>query len=378
MRVQLGAYVAAALIALTHSTPAGAQWFKESRTFTLYEENDALTSTGDESYTQGLRLTWDFSQWPEWARNAEPFGLRRLLSKILRRPYQKAEDPCTPQLDRASHPCGSVSFGLGQVQFTPADIKTMELQPQDRPFAGWLFGSMALNVRDGPLQTSTELMAGVVGPLSHAQSFQSLAHWTWSSGAEQPQGWHHQLRNSVHAGVIANAAYHVLEFCRAGCTGAFEERRWLDVTPRGELIATTAMQRASVGLTVRVGARFPDGAFGNRIPANAPLLPPLKKTWWYAGFLTADARAVGFNGFLEGTYADNASNGWRDRNEIKARNTVNEASGGIGVGNRAGSFTFQIVSRTEEYDPFVNSRVVVRPLGRHIYGALTFSINASQ
>ncbi|MGQ0650364.1 MAG: lipid A-modifier LpxR family protein [Gemmatimonadaceae bacterium] len=358
------------------ASPAGAQWFTDARTFTLFEENDALTRTSDESYTQGLRLTWDFSQWPEWATSWEKVvPLRRLANAARGTTTKPVLVPCSPQLDRASHPCGAISVGLGQVQYTPADIIRRDREERDRPYAGWLFGSLALSVRDGPLQTSTEAVLGVIGPLSHAQSFQSLAHWTWSSGSEQPQGWDHQLRNSLHVGLVTTAAYHAFEKCLSGkCSGVYAERRVFDVTPRGEAIATTAMTRASAGLTVRAGYGFPDGLFGQRIPATAPRRGA-GRDWWFAIFASGDVRAVGHNASLEGSYADDGPRNWRTNREIEARGVVNEMSLGFGVGNRAGSISYQHVTRTQEFDPIRIAGVPAVDLGRHVYASVTFSIN---
>src|SRR5688500_6152422 len=68
----------ALLVTLTAS-PADAQnsekWFDAYRTFSLYVENDALAKwakeTSDRSFTQGLRLTWEFAKWPDWAAKAQ-------------------------------------------------------------------------------------------------------------------------------------------------------------------------------------------------------------------------------------------------------------------------------------------------------------------
>jgi lipid A 3-O-deacylase len=374
VRVLFGTTSMVMFATLLASTPASAQWFKDARTFSLYEENDAITSTGDESYTQGVRLTWDFSQWPEWSTRLERFSpLRRVVNFLRRKEMKQVLTACQPQADRAFDPCGTVSFGLGQLQYSPADIKTKELVPRDRPYAGALFGTIGLNVRDGPVQASTEAMIGVLGPLSHSQSFQSLAHWTWSNGAEQPQGWHHQLRNAVILGVVTNVGYRLFEYCKAGpCTGVYEEKRRFDLTVRGEGVATTVMTRASGGLTARLGSRFPDNVLGQRIPATGRSMETRGRSWWWVVFGTADGRAVGHNAYLEGSYADRGPDDWRSRREIELRDFINEWSLGFGIGNRAGSFGFQGVSRTEEYDPIDGARPLI---GRHIYGAVTFAIN---
>jgi lipid A 3-O-deacylase len=371
--------LATAMLLLVAPATIDAQWFQGPRSFTLHEENDALSKTTDESYTQGLRLSWDFSQWPEWAGKLERKTPIRHLANFLRRDSTRtAFIACTPQVDRASHPCGSIGFAFGQVIYTPADLIERNLQVFDRPYAGWLFGSMTLNVRDGPLQTTTEAVVGIIGPQSHGQSFQSAAHWTFSTASEEPQGWKNQLGNSLHAGFITSAGWHAFEWCggfaRMACSGVYAEKRRFDITPRVELVATTAMTRASAGMTVRAGANFSDAAVGQRIAATG-VNPAPGRRWWWVVFGTADARAVGHSAVLDGSYTDRGTNEWHQQRRIVSRNLVNEWAGGFGIGNRAGGITFQRVSRTEEFDLVDPTPNVSLPAGRHTFASVTFSIN---
>lgn len=89
------------------------------------------------------------------------------------------------------------------------NIIRTEVQPDDRPYAGWLSGSFGWSTLQSPTarglsnwwsstQSSTELIVGVTGPPSYAQNTQSLAHWAWSSGSGQPQNWDNQLGTMLH------------------------------------------------------------------------------------------------------------------------------------------------------------------------------------
>jgi hypothetical protein len=369
-----------ALLLVMLSAPLEAQgWFNSARTFSLYEENDAISATGDESYTQGIRLTWDFLEWPSLAHRIErSLSLRGIANRLPGLTVEEVGGRCAPQRTRGNPavPCGSVSFGIGQTIFTPNDILSSILQPDDRPYAGWLFANLGVNVRDGAWQSSTDFVFGMIGPLSHAQSTQSLAHWTWAQGSPMPRGWHHQLRNAVHVGIMQSVAHHVIERCRAGrCTGAYDEKRWFDVTPRTELIAGTFMLRGSIGATARIGRRFPDALVGQRIPATGRPMEVASsggQQWWWAAIASAEQRATGFNALIEGSYADDGPNDWRTMRGIKRLRGSDEWTLGLGAGNRSGSLTAQWVSRSPEW------RVVStgRTTGRHAFVTILLAIHA--
>lgn len=372
------AILSAGLLAVP--TPAHAQggWFESYRTFSLYIENDALAfwkgdASTDERYTQGLRLTWEFAKWPEWAGAAHQ--RLSLLSLVNPSRFKPAHNACDPQLERADLACGSVSFGLGQTIYSPVDVITPALQPRDQPFAGWLFGTIGLNVRDGRWQSTTEVVLGVVGPASLARDTQSLAHWTWAQGAAKPGGWDNQLHGSLHGGLMQTYAVHWFEKCLVAedtCSGGANEERVMDFSPRAELVATTTMVRGSLGAVFRAGRGFPD-FLAQRIPATAlPAKSQAPTKWWWNVFGAADQRWVVHNAFISGSYADGGVDGWRTRREIEAGRRVNELSGGGSVGNGAFSLTFQAVSRSPEWAPF---GMRVADLRRHSYLSLAVALN---
>ncbi len=372
-----------ALAWLAGASPAHAQgWFDSYRTFSVYVENDVLAKwqddTTDESFTQGLRLTWEFGVWPEWA--ATTHHRLSLLSLIKGSRFDRANDSCTPQRTRkAAGGCGVVTFGLGQTMYAPRDIITDDLQTTDQPFAGWLFATMALNTRDGRWQSGTEFVVGVIGPASLARNTQSLAHWTWSQGSAKPAGWNHQLKGSLHGGLMQSYAAHALEYCSGGreCSGGSDEGRIFDVSPKVELLATTAMVRTSGGAILRIGYGFPD-ALGQRIPATAYAAKRTqdRSKWWVAGFAAYDWRAVWHNAFLSGSYADGGPAGWQNVGQIAPRRGINERSLGVTLGNNAFTISVQGVSRSLEWDPIsITGEVQKNPRGRHSYASVMFGLN---
>jgi lipid A 3-O-deacylase len=358
---------------------APTSWFKTFRTFSIYAENDALAKwakdTTDETYTQGMRFTWGFSKFPDWAEHVSRFPLRVLRLATRLKSSDPIEEVCTPQVDR-SLPCGSVSFGLGQTIYSPVNIRTSFVQPQDQPFAGWLFVTAAAHVRDQRLQSSTELVFGVTGPASIGRETQSWAHWTWSHGSARPGGWDNQLRGAVHGGVIQTWSGHLLEWCAQDntCTGVAAENRVFDLTPRVEVVGTTTMLRSSVGGTARLGYRFPD-RLGQRIPATGAPMTGVGGTGWIALSGSADRRFVGYNAFLTGGYRDGGPDGWRTIHKIEPRKTVDEFSIGLAGGTRLWTFSAQAVWRTPEWDPIIDSVTLVSNRPKHTFLSIEGSLN---
>ena len=108
-----------------------------SWTFTLRFENDLFAQT-DQYYTNGIKLNWispdlDWFRELPWLKKDEAVqnGIDRILKQL----------PYSEDTSRQRH----VSLSVGQLLYTPADIKSRDLIPDDRPYAGWLYGSAAFH-----------------------------------------------------------------------------------------------------------------------------------------------------------------------------------------------------------------------------------------
>ena len=69
----------------------------------------------------------------------------------------------------------AVYYALGQSMFTPEDKTRANPDPKDRPYAGFLYGTMGLATVKGDHVDNLGLTLGVVGPLSFAEQTQKLA-----------------------------------------------------------------------------------------------------------------------------------------------------------------------------------------------------------
>jgi lipid A 3-O-deacylase len=344
-------------------------WFKSARAFSLFVENDAFASS-DSSYSNGLRLTWDFGVWNSRLNTLHRIAtLAPLLDRLVPQSFEVIRPQgCIPYGGRTSNrPCGSVSFGLGQTIYTPDSLRDPRLRPQDRPYAGHLFATVSLNSAFDKWQVSSELAMGVMGPAAQARETQSLAHWTWSPNSVKPLGWKHQLHDALILSLTNTYSFRAFEWCRAGCNGSADERRVFDVTPRVETVLGLHMTRASAGGTVRLGRRFPDLVGVQRIPTTADVGVADERgpRIWYALIGTFDARYVGHNAFLQGSYNDRGAGRWADVRQIALVRGVNEWTIGGAVGLRRASISASQISRSREYAPGG---------GRHRYWTIALSI----
>lgn len=380
-----------AAMALITMTVAGGDLSAQSiwqsdRSAALTAENDAFGGSSDSSYTNGIRTRWAFMSWNRRLNQvANVVSLRGLLDRI---PPEFASDrTCSLVGGRSDRPCGFVSFSIGQTMYTPSTLFDTMPRPTERPYAGMLFATLGMHKPGRRISASTELLLGVIGPWSGSEATQSLAHWTWSTTSEKPQGWRNQLRNRPQAGIINTYAFrppdHIAgipfpgEFCLKGCDGAYKDGRVFDLTATGELALGTHMRRASAGYIARLGIGFPDVPGVDLIPTTGIDPSAVARTvwsWiekyqpWFFIFYRQEGRHVWYNAFLEGTPADVGGGGWRDINGITPRRNLGETTRGLSVGVAALIVTYQKVLRSTEY---------TTDGGRHTYGSFTVSLSTT-
>lgn len=163
-----------ALAAALLAAPATAEDQPPRGLLTLQIENDLFAGL-DEQYTNGTYLSYALprNQLPGWAR----WTRRQLLGVI------EAED-------------WQVVYGAGQSMFTPSDITIPDPPMDERPYAGFLFGSAYLSADDGRRLDTVGIDVGVTGPPSLAETMQKFIHNDLGLG-DTPRGWGTQLETEV-------------------------------------------------------------------------------------------------------------------------------------------------------------------------------------
>lgn len=265
--------------AADHATPA-----EDKRgNWTFLVENDLLAGT-DRHYTNGLHLSWLS------ASGDLPAAALEAASWV---PFLLAPDGKR-----------RIGYNVGQSMFVPNDIKIREPQPNDRPWAGYLYGGVALLSETPTTLDILEVDIGVVGPASFAEQNQKI--WHELIGSPEPKGWNNQLKNEPTIVFIYERKWRQEIWNFAGP----ESGLGIDMTPLIGAAVGNVFTYASTGLALRFGDDLPSD-FGP--PRVRPSLPGSgffdldDRFGWYV-FASAEGRAVAHNIFLDGnTFEDSAS-----------------------------------------------------------------------
>lgn len=302
VRLVLTALLGLSALVLT-PLKAGAE---ERGTLTLTAENDVVSGQ-DRHYTNGLRVAYVTAP-------VEPTRWERALTgadAVIRR-----------------------SFSLSQQIYTPQDIFTETPDPDDHPYAGYLFGEAAvLSERAGRWDLFT-LELGVIGPAAMAEETQNWFHRRMHF--LEAEGWDHQMDNEV----AVNIAYD------------WKGRPWAEGKVVGLDIELTPVAGASLG-TVDINVR--GGAMVRLGPALQPsfgparIRPSLTATGhfspaesWYV-FAGVEGRAVAHDVFLDGSL-------FQDSPSTAKNPLVGDAQAGIVFSLGRAQLSWTMVARSKRYE----------------------------
>ena len=292
-----------------------AQAEESSREIQIFVENDFLAGT-DRYYSNGLKIGFGAQ------KEAWPAPVQHWLESVYRYlgPDKKYEQ----------------GFFLGQNIYTPRDIKTSEAQPNDRPWAGWLYAGWVLQRLDTtashPVLDTLELDVGVIGPPALAKQVQT--QWHKLIGAPEPRGWEHQL--PAEPGFMVG----YLKKWKFG-------NDTLDIIPHAGATVGTVQTFARAGGIVRLGRNL--SGFGpDSVEAGGAMLQstyqqiqnrPCFEYYLFAGF---DVRAVAYNVFLDGNF-------FRSSPSVDRKDGVYDVLVGLSLRYRAARLSLTQIRRSEEF-----------------------------
>ena len=271
--------VIASLATFSAASPALGGEAPRTGVLSLVIEND-LFYNSDRNYTSGVALVWvpTAGPAPDWAL--------RVARWI----------PWFPVEGDVRH-----GYALGQNMYAPSDITLANPPLDDRPYAGWLYGTIGLGVETGRQLDQLALTLGVVGPASGAEQTQKFVHKI--VGSPEPQGWDTQLGNEL--GIL-------LTYQRSWRALATTTLLGLDfdLTPHFGGALGNVYTYANGGMTLRYGRNlaldYGPPRIQPSIPGSGFFVPPASFAWYlFAGF---EGRAVARNIFLDGnTFQDSRS-----------------------------------------------------------------------
>lgn len=286
----------------------------------LTSENDLFGGT-DRNYSNGIRI--------ERVRPANKLtpGLKWVANRI---PFL--------DLNRTELRQG---FALSHTIFTPEDIEAIVPDPNDRPYAGWLYGSATAvaTTRLGERQMVQDVIQvnlGIVGPSAGGKFVQE--NWHDLIAAAEPRGWESQLKDELGVEIIAQR---LRQFQGPDLPLGLET----DIALHGGATLGNVRTHASLGGTARLGWDLSSDFGPPRIRpalAGAGVFTPGRDFGGYI-FAGIEGRAVARDMFLDG-------NLWRDSARVTdRRNYVADAQIGIALHQRDVQIAFTYVHRTEEF-----------------------------
>jgi len=310
-----GLVIAAAVL------PARADEFDHGPVFSVLEENDLVVHT-DRHYSQGIKLSY------VGADGRVPDWLKSLSEGFPSLGFERRTDRW--------------GLSIGQNIYTPNDITIPELQPDDRPYAGWLYLGFIWQRRGYtaewlPTLESFELQLGIIGPESLAEQAQTWIHRL--RGFELPQGWDHQLE--TEPGIA-------LRYQRSWRWSPKGRERWFDILPHtgGSLGNVETSMR--LGGTARLGWNLPRN-FGvqsiNSLISNEGGRPRslTGPNWGVHVFASAEGSLVLYTAFLDG-------NLFHDSHSVDKKPLVAEMKGGVALTSQWLELSLSYVYRTPEFE----------------------------
>lgn len=262
----------------------------DEATYNIQVENDLFASSADRHFTNGIRLSYLTKAKPCQENKPCLTGFLKDMASVI--PSFRHGDSYR------------VSYSLGQNMYTPSDITVPELLPDDRPYAGWLYGGLGYVTRNTFSKDNRhvhdridnlELNIGVIGPLSGAE----LAQKTWHKifNFRRPRGWEHQLKNEP--GLVLQYE-RIWQFRQSP---SFIPGLDLELAPSVGAAVGNVYTHAAAGLRVRIGHDLPEDYGPPRIRPSLPgsdYFIPKERHFGFYIFAGAEGRAVARNIFLDG------------------------------------------------------------------------------
>lgn len=274
----------------------------------LIWENDTFAST-DKWYTNGVMVNWTLADVRTWdvPTDSEAWLSHSFSPKLP--DWAQAMVTLLPFSEDYENNTYRLSFSIGQNMYAPANIKIAAPQPNDRPWAGWLYINPAFSVRGENRMDVFELSLGVVGPWSGAEEAQKRVHEIIDSTA--PAGWDNQLSNEF-AFVLSWQRY-----WRYALTEELDDTFGADFVGNVGFSAGNVYVFGEAGFMFRFGYNIPQdfgtsligpaGTYGTPIDDDDPRLADDFEFSVY-GFAGTEQRIIGRNIFLDGnTFANSAS-----------------------------------------------------------------------
>jgi hypothetical protein len=293
-----------AIVALAAVLAAPTAQADDNGRLTAIEENDSVLFDSDKYYTQGLEFIY---LGPDVAADSAWIG-----------PFDALDSLGLFDTMDAGEVSRRYEVILGQSVFTPKDTAREDPDPDDRPYAGWLFGGVGLiQDTDRRRLDHLELLAGIVGPDAFGKTVQN--DWHQYIGIDKSRGWDEQLHDEPGLMLSYERKWRFLQAIGGGFA--------VDVIPELGITVGNVMDYVQAGGMIRFGKNLEADYGPSRIR------PALSGTSYFNSdyldgpfgfyfFVGTQGRAVARNIFLDG-------NTFRDSRSVDSNALVGDLSGGL-------------------------------------------------
>lgn len=291
---------------------------KEDGSFLTFNfENDMIGGGNDRNYTSGVRATY----YKMGAKVPEFFDLI---------------DDAVPTF--SINKTTSIYYSVGQNLYTPKDITQTVQDPNDRPWAAFLYGSAGLNTITNNHIDNLETTIGVIGPPALGKPIQKFIHKNISD-SPSPRGWGNQLHFEPGLMVSWERSWpSQYEIKSHGWTAG--------ASPHAGITLGNIYTYANAGVSFRLTpyeGRWQDDPIRVRPaqPGTGSFLVPENTFNWYL-FGGVEGRAVARNIFLDG-------NTFGDSHSVDKKYYVADANAGMAFTYNKVRLSYTLVYRTPEF-----------------------------
>lgn len=332
------ALLAAALLALAPLAQASCG---DDDRLLLRSDNDVYGQAGqDENYTAGAYIAW-MSPTIEGDAACLPGGVAWL-------------DRATSWLRWGSGSQRNLLLDYHHALYTPRDGQRVDIDPDDRPYAGTVLFGVGQQVRDGDRLAVTRLQLGLIGPSAQGEMAQDALHHFF--GRERFKGWDNQIEDHPLVQLSHDRLWR--RAARASVMGLESDRIHYVGASAGNVRVD-----ARAGVEWRWGRDLADDFGSNPMRAAGDGLAPGVSTesaegWDWHVFASLEARGVAHDITLDGV---------GDSHSVERKEFVAEGGLGIVLTHGPWRLAYGHFRRSREFDgqpaaPVYGSFTVARDL----------------